>query len=569
MAPTRKLPELHALLATLALALIALPLAGATPPIRGLAVDPARLPESPEYYRRLIDFAAEWGFNAILFRLTDDQGSALRFERHPELITHQNALTTAEARELAEYGEARGVRLIPEVESFGHAGYITRSAAHRELTERDPRTGRTVNTLIPVHPKTRELLRDLYEEVAAIFPSPYLHAGCDEVTWGGSDLSQQALATRGRAEIWADHVNALQREARRLGKELMIWGDHPLRGEPEILKYLSREVILVDWDYATTSPAAIRAAARRALDNGFRILGSPALGWCRWGLRVGEQQLRNIDVYADTYLAIEDPNNLGLIATNWVPTRYLQNSIWDGLAYAGVVLGEGSAAARSGALARFVERHYGAAWSPAWEEMFRGYYEATPYRRSCTPASLGPVLPQPWDNGEALLAVLLTGRASAQPFAELLRQVEALEPSVQNNREDFVSFRRTVEYLQHIFWRDNFLLQQSKTLRTPAAARNLIAAIARRDQALLESLRADWDRGRPPDSPMKSRLLAAYSSEDLLLAQLTASANFSAQLAANPDEFLLLLEAAGVSYPEWVRRQPRRAPAPTAARRSR
>src|SRR5215472_1116515 len=61
--------------------------------LRGLMVDAARMPEQSAYYRRLIDFCREWELNALLFRLTEDQGSALRFRNHPELITQPHALT--------------------------------------------------------------------------------------------------------------------------------------------------------------------------------------------------------------------------------------------------------------------------------------------------------------------------------------------------------------------------------------------------------------------------------------------------------------------------------------------
>ena len=65
-------------------------------PLRGLMLDAARLVESPDYYRRFLDFCADWGINAVIFRLTDDQGCALRFRSHPELVTHPNALTPEE-----------------------------------------------------------------------------------------------------------------------------------------------------------------------------------------------------------------------------------------------------------------------------------------------------------------------------------------------------------------------------------------------------------------------------------------------------------------------------------------
>ena len=81
-----------------------------------------------DYYRRLIAFSADWGFNALVFRLADDQGAAIRFESHPEFFTHKNALTAAQVRELVAYGQQRGVELIPEIESFGHTKFITASS---------------------------------------------------------------------------------------------------------------------------------------------------------------------------------------------------------------------------------------------------------------------------------------------------------------------------------------------------------------------------------------------------------------------------------------------------------
>src|SRR6476619_6734105 len=91
--------------------------------LRGFMVDPPRTPESMDYYRRLIAFSADWGFNALVFRLADDQGAAIRFESHPEFFTHKNALTAAQVRELVAYGQQRGVELIPEIESFGHTKF--------------------------------------------------------------------------------------------------------------------------------------------------------------------------------------------------------------------------------------------------------------------------------------------------------------------------------------------------------------------------------------------------------------------------------------------------------------
>ena len=123
-------------------------------PIKGWMIDAARLPEPLSNYRRWIDFCADWGFNTILFRLVDDQGSALRFKSHPELITHLHAYTTEELTELVVYASGRGIEMIPEVESFGHTGYITRSPQLAGLLDADPGSGSPFTGVIPNHPQT-------------------------------------------------------------------------------------------------------------------------------------------------------------------------------------------------------------------------------------------------------------------------------------------------------------------------------------------------------------------------------------------------------------------------------
>ena len=192
----------------------------------GLMVDAGRVPETMAYYRRVIEFCSDWELNTLHFRLTDDQGSAMHFTSVPDLVTHGNAFTPEELKSLVEYGQSHGVELIPEVESFGHTGYITRSPAYAHLSDRDATGGDTeFNGIIPVNPETLTLFGKLYREVAAIFPSTYLHGGCDEVNWGGSLLSRKALQVKGRARVWAEYLNSLNEISAGLGKQLIVWGD--------------------------------------------------------------------------------------------------------------------------------------------------------------------------------------------------------------------------------------------------------------------------------------------------------------------------------------------------------
>jgi hypothetical protein len=514
--------------------------------MRGLMVDAGRVPESLEYYRRIVDFCADWKLNTLHFRLADDQGSALNFATVPDLVTHKNAFAPEQLRSLAEYAQTRGIDLIPELESFGHTGYITRSAAYAHLLDREAQGLSEFTGVIPVHPETLQLFNKLYREIATIFPSIYLHGGCDEVNWGGSAFSRKALRTKTRAQIWAEYLNSLNQIAAGLGKELIVWGDVVVHKEPEILGQLNKTIIIMDWNYRETSSARIREAFLKVRANGSRGIGAPGLINYKWGPRAGTEQLRNIDAYADAYLEQADPSSLGVILTNWVPSRYVQNSIWDGFAYGAVAFNEGTATAQSAAFRLFVEKHYGANWNEDWKEAFQTIYDVAPsvQERSSVP-STGFPLKVPWSNDEELAAAFRIRLPGQNPFTRLRSVLVQLEPQVRKNHADFQSFALCVEALERMFWREAVVIEQvaKESLNQDAVAR-LPQGVAEGDQALAGALSKDWDKGRFPDSAAKSELLFDLQPKDQLLVQWVQAAKYSASLASHPDRFHQLLETA-------------------------
>ncbi len=496
-----------------------------------------------EYYRRVVEFCAEWGLNTLHFRLADDQGSALRFASVPGLVNHVNAFTPEQMRELAEFGASHGVDILPELESFGHTGFITRSPTYAHLLDSDASGTREFSGVSPVNPATLDLFRKLYPEVASIFLSPYLHGGCDEVNWGGSALSRKALQTKSRAQIWAEYLNALNGISQCHGKQLIVWGDFVLHKEPEILPRLEKNIIIMDWNYSANNALPIHDTLANVRANGSRAIGAPALTCHGWGPRVGTEQLRNIDAYADSYFGTNDSGVLGVVLTNWIPSRYLQDSIWDGFAYAAIAFNQGTAAAQTSAFRRFVEQHYGAAWNETWEQVFATLYNAAPHsREASTAAWMGLDLPVPWGSDAQLLAVLSDRTPRLNPFTEVLALLVSIEGSVRAHLQDFQSFRLCVAYLEGMFWRENIIVEQAPTRPVDqATASALIQTIAARDAALAAELAAYWDRGRFADSPAKSELLFGLEPKDELLYQWNQAAKYSASLASQPDHFLALL----------------------------
>ena len=452
------------------------------------------------------------------------------------------------ARERPRFGYRR-LHVLPEVEAFGHTGYITRSPSYAHLLDRDPKGSSSFTGMIPIHPETLELMGKLFREVATIFPSKYLHGGCDEVNWGGSEMSRKALQAKPRAQIWAEYLNALNRLSVGLDKEFIVWGDFVLHKEPEILARLDKNIVIMDWNYWDSGAIQFHDALGKVRANGSRGIGAPGLISYRWGPRPGTEQLRNIDAFTDAYGGAEDAGSLGVILTNWVPTRYLQNSLWDGFAYGAVAFKEGSVAAQTSGLRRFVEKHFGAQWNNVWSEAFDLLYDAAPVygeRRGASP--LGMQLQVPYSDEPSLTTVLKERMPLPNPFPQIGSLFVLVEPAVEKNLPDFQSMLLSVEYLGAMYWRQNLILEHAaaKTL-DEATARQVIKIIAERDRQLARALNDDWDDGRFADSRAKTVPIYGLQPKDQLLAQWNRAAAFTAALAADPDRFYQLLKSAGLA----------------------
>jgi hypothetical protein len=512
--------------------------------LRGLMVDAARVPEPLAFYRRVIDFCADWGLNALQFRVADDQGCAMRFSSIPDLYFHKHAFALEQLHELAQYARGRGVDLIPELESFGHTGYITRSQAYAHLLDADSQQSSEFTGVIPVEPETLELFRKLYREVAEVFPSMYLHGGCDEVNWGGSAMSRKALREKQRYQIWAEYLNSLHRVAEDLGKQFIVWGDMVVHKEPRILERLNKSIIVMDWNYTETSAAKLGDTRAKIRSAGCRAIGAPALISYRVGPRPGREQLANIDAFGDAYLSGEhvgtDSGCLGVILTNWVPSRYVQNAIWDGLAYAAIAFKEGTGAARSAAFRRFVERHYRTNWNDDWAHVFRVAYENAPQVHERNSSAGEVPLKVPWSSDEELAATIAHKSTGPNPFTDLHTRLVAVEKKVQRNRADFEALLLTAAYLKQVFWREEIL---AKSPGSKEEATSLIRTISERDRTMAEALAKEWDRGRFADSAAKLNPLFGFEPKDQLLYQFQRAADYSASLEKKPERFYELVTA--------------------------
>lgn len=284
--------------------------------VRGLMIDMVRLKEKDETYFRLLEEIASWKMNALFLHFTDHQGCSIELKSHPELVT-AHAMSQSTLRRLIARGQDLGVRVIPEIEAWGHAKWITNK--YPSLCE----PGCT--SLCLANENIYPLLEDIIKEVSSLFPDDWIHLGCDEAAYGRDQSCQSKMEEIGADRMIADHINRLSRICEKYGKRAVIWGDVVLR-EKRICELLDKNIIIEDWSYGREVTSD---HLKQIKSIGLRALAAPALIY--GGCRVAPSNDNYLNVANFTRLAFQAKAD-GIVATVWYPQRYVPGSLGPGIA---------------------------------------------------------------------------------------------------------------------------------------------------------------------------------------------------------------------------------------------
>ncbi len=251
-------------------------------PYRGLMIDIARNYQTPAEMRRVIDLMCRYGLNHLHFHIADDEAWRLEIPGLPELTevggrrgytldsadflpqiftgdgnpgsenSSNGHFTRRDFIDLLRYADERDVRVIPEIESPGHA-----RAAIYAMEKRFRDTGDDTYRLIdpadtsaytsaqafhdnvmnlampgPVNFMTKvgREIKEMYREAGVVLPA--IHIGGDEVAkgaWKGSPIARRYMAEHDMADERELHLIYIKELIGRYG-EL----DIPISGWQEI-----------------------------------------------------------------------------------------------------------------------------------------------------------------------------------------------------------------------------------------------------------------------------------------------------------------------------------------------
>ena len=246
---------------------------------RAVMLDPARHFLPVEDVKFFIDQMAKYKYNVLQLHLTDDQGWRVEIKSHPRLTeigANRNPrggdngpdngyYTQEQLRNLVSYAAERNVEIVPELDIPGHsvailAAYPHLGCAFRHGDEKD--LGRTTNMMLCAHcDEAYSVYRDIIGEVAAIFPSRYIHLGGDEAAvkenWAKCDDCKALMQEHGYTEpsqLMNIFFGRMLEYVRDNGKEAILWCELDNIWPPahDYLFPYPQDVTLVTWRNALT-----------------------------------------------------------------------------------------------------------------------------------------------------------------------------------------------------------------------------------------------------------------------------------------------------------------------------
>ncbi|MFC6996874.1 beta-N-acetylhexosaminidase [Rufibacter roseus] len=227
---------------------------------RGMHLDVSRHIFPVEFIKKYIDYLAFHKFNTFHWHLTDDQGWRLEVKSYPKLNTvaayrnltlighfkdtparydstrYGGVYTQAEVKDIIKYAAVRGITIIPEIDIPGHSRAII--AAYPEFSTRPDTTWQVANTwgmynrqnnVLAPNPATFKFLETIFNEVADLFPSEYIHIGGDETSkmwWKASPSAQAFMKANGlkdEKELQTYFIKFVANKLEKKGKKIIGW----------------------------------------------------------------------------------------------------------------------------------------------------------------------------------------------------------------------------------------------------------------------------------------------------------------------------------------------------------
>lgn len=237
---------------------------------RGMHMDFSRHFFSIDEVKTFLDYMALYKLNTYHMHLTDDQGWRIEIKKYP-LLTEKGAwrvesshdktcnelaktdpsyiidpqhyherdgkrmyggfFTQEQIKEIIAYASERQIEVIPEIDMPGHFKSAIDNYPYLSCTGK-PGWGKDFSTPACLGKESSyEFTKNILTEIAALFPSKYIHIGGDEVnieSWEECPLCQKAIKhnnLKNEHELQSFFNKDIEAFLKTKGKELMGWDE--------------------------------------------------------------------------------------------------------------------------------------------------------------------------------------------------------------------------------------------------------------------------------------------------------------------------------------------------------
>ena len=243
---------------------------------RGLHDDQSRGPVNTlDFGKKLIRTLAAYKANVYSPYFEHTQAYA----SNPLFAPPGGAMSAEDARELVAYAAKYHVTVIPEQEAFGHLHHNLLFEQYATLAE-TPHGA----VLAPGQPGSLQLISQMFTELAALYPSPFLHIGADETIDLGHGQTKPAVDAQGLAPVYLSYLQQIDKTLRPLNRRLLWWGDIA-QDAPDLVKALpagfKHDTVAVAWWY-NPRPQGFARYIKPFTDAGIETWVAPGINnWSR------------------------------------------------------------------------------------------------------------------------------------------------------------------------------------------------------------------------------------------------------------------------------------------------
>jgi hexosaminidase len=171
----------------------------------------------------------------------------MQYLSHPLMGPPGGTFTQAQARELVAYAAEYHVTIIPEQEAFGHLHYLLNWEQYAPLAETPHGY-----LLAPGQPNSEKVTRDMFAELAQVYPGPFLHIGADETVDLGRGQSKTQVDAQGLGAVYLGYLQRIVADLQPLHRKLLFWGDIAMH-DPDLVEQMpdsfKKATIAVAWEY--------------------------------------------------------------------------------------------------------------------------------------------------------------------------------------------------------------------------------------------------------------------------------------------------------------------------------